>query len=228
LLTWIALTSDAYAEAVEYSEQAQVVAVTPQDRNTALDAKGCALVLLRQTDLGSKLLEEVRQRCVFDGDLYRLVGYDGAIGVCKVLQGNIREGIRFLEGAVSKREDEGYQATADWYRLFLCEIYLEIIGGKEKPPILTLLKNMPVLIELMITASSRVRAMVTQVLKNPQFDPEGYHIGHAQMILGLLFKIKKNRALALQHLTEAKRILSPFGRTPMLTRLDAALAELGQ
>jgi hypothetical protein len=48
------------------------------------------------------------------------------------------------------------------------------------------------------------------------------------MILGLLFKIKKKRTLALQHLSEAKRILSAFGQSPMLMRLDAALAELGQ
>ncbi len=48
------------------------------------------------------------------------------------------------------------------------------------------------------------------------------------MILGLLYKIKRRRALALEHLTEAKRILSRFGQTPILARVDAALAELGQ
>ena len=47
------------------------------------------------------------------------------------------------------------------------------------------------------------------------------------MTLGLLYKIKKKRALALEHLTEARRILSQFGQTPMLARVDAALAELG-
>ena len=47
------------------------------------------------------------------------------------------------------------------------------------------------------------------------------------MILGLLYKAKKKRALALQHLTEAHRIISQFGQTPMLARIDAALAELG-
>jgi len=35
------------------------------------------------------------------------------------------------------------------------------------------------------------------------------------------------RALALQHLTEAKRILEQFGQTPILARVEAALAELG-
>jgi len=46
------------------------------------------------------------------------------------------------------------------------------------------------------------------------------------MILGLLYKAKKKRALAVQHLTEAKRITSQFGPTPMLAKIDAALAEL--
>ena len=48
------------------------------------------------------------------------------------------------------------------------------------------------------------------------------------MILGLLYKIKKKRALAVEHLTEAKRILSQFRTNPTLARVDAALAELGQ
>ena len=48
------------------------------------------------------------------------------------------------------------------------------------------------------------------------------------MLLGLLYKIKKKHVLALEHLTEAKRILSQFGQTPLLTRVDAAPAELGQ
>ena len=47
------------------------------------------------------------------------------------------------------------------------------------------------------------------------------------MTLGLLCKIKKKRALAINHLTEAKRILSPFGQSPTLAQLEAALAELG-
>ena len=46
------------------------------------------------------------------------------------------------------------------------------------------------------------------------------------MILGLLYQGRKKRALALPHLTEAKRIVSQFGPTPMLERIDAALAEL--
>ena len=70
LLTWIALVSDSYAEALEYSEQSLAVAVTPFDRDVATDGKGCALVLLRRTEEGAKLIEEQRRRCVANGDFY--------------------------------------------------------------------------------------------------------------------------------------------------------------
>jgi hypothetical protein len=116
----------------------------------------------------------------------------------------------------------------DWYRLFLCEIYLQIIGGNERLPIRNLLKNLPIILKVMVTAATRMRALTTHVLENPQFAPEGHFIGRAQMILGLFYKIKKKRALAVQHLTEARRILSQFGQTPILARVETALVELGQ
>jgi hypothetical protein len=117
---------------------------------------------------------------------------------------------------------------ADWARLILAEVYLQIIAGNERPPLSTLLKNLPILLQVIVTARWRVPAMVTKTLENPHLHPEGFHIGRAKMILGLFYTIKKKRALALQHLTEAKRILSRFGQTPILARVEAALTELGQ
>ena len=55
-MTWIAFFQDSYSEALEYSEQALTVAITPQDRTTAVLAKGCALVLLQQTEAGAPIL----------------------------------------------------------------------------------------------------------------------------------------------------------------------------
>ena len=185
-------------------------------------------MLLRRTEAGEKLLEEDRRRCVADGDLYRLVGNDAIIGVCKVLQQNIKDGIRWLEEAILKRDKEGYRAAAGWYRFFLCEVYLQIIGGNEKLPFPSLLKNLPIILKVTVTASSRIRALMAQVIENPHFYPAGFHVGRAQMNLGLLYKTKKNPDLAVQHLTEAKRILAQFGQTPILARVETALAELGQ
>ena len=109
---------------------------------------------------------------------------------------------------------------------YLSDILLQIISQNDRVPLTTLLKNLPILLKVMATGSSRIAALMARVLENPQYDPEGYFVGRAQMILGLLYKAKKKRALALQHLTEAQRIISQFGQTPILARTDAALAEL--
>jgi hypothetical protein len=112
-------------------------------------------------------------------------------------------------------------------RLNLAEAYLQFIAGNEKPPPLPiLLRNLPTILRVLITAHSRIPDLVKQVMANPHFDPAGHHVGRAQMVLGLFYKVKKKRALAVQHLTEARRILSQFGQTPVLARVDTALGEL--
>jgi hypothetical protein len=228
LLTAIYIVSDSYSEALKHSEQSLAVAVTPMDRNGATICKGLALVLLRRTDEGKALLEEQRRLAIADGVLYYLAGSDGIVGVCKVLQGHISDGIHWIEESILQREKEGYQTIADWYRLFLCEVYLQIIGGNEKVPFGVLLKNLPILLNVMFTAPSRIRALTTRIMENPHFDPAGFHFGRVQMALGLLYKVKKKRALAVQHLTEAKRIFLQFAQIPILARVEVALAELGQ
>ena len=98
---------------------------------------------------------------------------------------------------------QNYVAAADWYRLFLGEVYLQILERNERVPLPTLLRNLPALLNAMTTASSRVRAMMKQVLANPRFHPAGHMAGRAQMILGLLYKIKGKPAAAQQHLSDA-------------------------
>jgi hypothetical protein len=228
VLALIALLSASYPEALQYSEESMAVAVTPIDRETGVNIKGCALVLLKRTEEGLKILEEFRQRCLADGDLYSLSVCDVIFGVAKVHQGDIGGGLRWINSAISRREKEGYRTAADWHRLILAEVYLQIITRNEKPSFAILLRNLPVLVRAMFNAPSRIRALMTSVFGNPELDTAGHHVGHAKMILGLLYKIKKKRPLALEHLTEARRILSQFGQTPILARVDAALAELGQ
>ena len=183
-------------------------------------------MLLRRTEDGAKLLEERRRQDIALGNNYFLAGTDSAVGVCKVLQGNISEGIHFIEHAILKRESEGYRVAADWYRLILGDLYLQIIGGNEKLPLPILLRNLPILLTVIVTASSHIRTLVAHVVKNPQFDPNGHFVGWANMILGLLYKTKKKHALAIQHLTEARRILSEFGPSPMLERIETGLSEI--
>ena len=85
VLALISLLSDEYGEALDHSEQSIALAVTPFDRETALNIKGCVLTLLRRTDEGSIILESFRRRCSIDGDLYSLTTSDAILGVSKVI-----------------------------------------------------------------------------------------------------------------------------------------------
>jgi hypothetical protein len=225
LLGWIALFSDDYAGALGFAETGMANACTPFDREACDNAYCSALVLLRRPE-GYQLLRDFRDRVKAGGRLYMLVGPDGIMGVALAVRGELAAAIRWMEDAIAKREGDGYRAAADWYRLFLCEIYLEIISGKEKPPLDVLMRNALTLVVVMLTAQKRITALVARVRENPQFDPNGHLVGRCEMIMGRLYKIKKKGALAVRHLTKAKRIASQFGPTPMLARIDAELAEL--
>jgi class 3 adenylate cyclase/tetratricopeptide (TPR) repeat protein len=227
LLGFVAVACDSYADALEYSDQSLSVAVTGWDRAAASIAKGMALAMLRRTEEAEKLLQEQRHRIDLDGDFYSLTAVEPVLGVCTLLRGNFAGGIGLLEESISRRVSEGYRFMENWVGLNLAEVYLEIIGGNERPPLMVLLKNLPFLLRVRVTAFSRIRALLKRAQENQQFDANGYFIGKSETILGLLYKIKKKPALAAQHLTNAKRILTPFGQTPMLARVETALAELG-
>ena len=89
-----------------------------------------------------------------------------------------------------------------------------------------LLRNIRSLTGVLLFGEKRIVSLVEQVRSNPQFDRDGHYIGRTEMILGLMYKAKKKKALAVRHLTEARRIVKPSGSSPMLTRIEVALAEL--
>jgi tetratricopeptide (TPR) repeat protein len=231
LLSMIAMVSGSIAEALEYSEQSLSVAITPYERTFGSAGKGMALLALGRIEEGATLLEEACHRSDVNGFVYASNGLEHLLSFCKILQGRIAEGIHVLEKLILKVENEGYKTAAELLRLDLAEVYLQIVaGGDNRGPLSlpTLRRNFPILLKVMFVAGTRIPALIAHVLDYPHFDPAGFHVGRAKMILGLLYKTKKKRVLALQHLTEAKRILSQFGQTPILARVDAALGELKQ
>jgi class 3 adenylate cyclase/tetratricopeptide (TPR) repeat protein len=227
ILGWIALTSDDYEKAVSCADECLRIAFTPQERLNALGVKGAALALLKRQEAQS-VLNDTRKQLTDLNWRYELLLLEPAFGVLAVLNGQIGRGIRTIEKAIATARRAGWRAAEDWAKLFLCEVYLEIMFPKEKPSFSLLLQNIPVLIKILFFGRSSMESLVSQVRSNSQFDRNGHHIGRAEMILGLLYKGKGKRARAVQHLIEAKRIFSQLGRTPVLARVDAALAELGQ
>ena len=221
----VALVKDDYQTALNLGNTCISVARTPFDRVFSDQARITALVLLKRPE-GIPMLREFIERCVANGWNTSLDIVEGIWGVALVMQGQIRKGIHCVEQTILRCEREGNRAYADWSRMFLCEIYLAIVIGKEKVPLLVLLRNAPTLIAVIFTAQRRIHALVERIRQNPRIDPHGFHFAHTETILGLLYKANNKRALALQHLTEAKRIASQFGPTPMLEKIEAALAEL--
>jgi hypothetical protein len=225
LRSWIAILSDDYGAALNFAETGIGIARTPFDREGAKNAKIAALVLLRRPEAFT-MLRVFKDQCAANDWHWHTTTTDGLWGVALVVNGEFGRGIRWMVDAIERRDREGYHVAADWYRMNLSEIYVEIISGTEKPPVRVLARNILTLAAVMFTAQKRISALVEQVRQNPQFDPNGHYIGRCEMILGLLYKAKKRPALALEHLVEAKRIISQFGQSPLLARVDAALAEL--
>ena len=203
LQAWIAFNALDFAAALNFAEASINVALTPLDRSSVNGARIAALVLLRRPEADA-VLRDFMDQCTANDWRYFLTGAEGVWGVALVLRGEIGRGIRWLEQAILRREDEGLRGMADVYRWSLCEIYLEIISGTQKPPTQVLARNMLTLMRVMFTAEKRIPTLIDQIRQSPRYDPNGHYGARWAMGLGLLYKAKKKRALAVQHLTVAK------------------------
>jgi class 3 adenylate cyclase len=227
ILSWIALTSDDYEKALHYADECLQIAFAPQERMNALGVKGSALAFLRKVEDANAVLSDIRGQLRDLNWRYEQTLVEPAYGVLTVLKGELAKGISIIQSAIASARRDRWRAAEDWAKLFLCEVYLEVLFPKDRPSLATLLKNLPAIIGILFIGRSSIERLISEVQCNPQFDPGGHHIGRAEMILGLLYKGLKRRALAVQHLTQARLIFLQLGPTPILTRVETALAELG-
>ena len=221
----LSVVSDDYVSGLEKAELGLRIARAPFEMVCATTARNSALVLLNRPGA----IEEVERHlamCHENGWINFTAGPDSLLGIALALQGQLGDGLRRMEEAIARREAEGLRAAADWARMFLCEVYLDILAPKGSASLGVLLLNIGTLARVFISGPKRIEQMLESVRSNPQFDRKGHFMGRAEMILGLLHKAKKNRARAAEHLAAARRILSAFGPSPMLSRVEAAFAEV--
>jgi class 3 adenylate cyclase len=221
----IALMHDDYLATLQFAEEAISISRVPFDRETANSARNTALVLLRRPEAMASV-RAFMDTCMRNGWHLLHSGPDDLWGVALILSGDVGGGLRYMKEAILRREAEGYRGSADWTRMFLCEIYLQLLSGGGKPSARMLMKNFVTLAKVRLTAPGQIVALIKEVRSNPQFDPNGIFVARCEMILGRLCKVRKQRARAIKHLTEAKRITSQFGASPILARIEAALSEL--
>ncbi|MGB3247186.1 MAG: AAA family ATPase [Sulfitobacter sp.] len=221
----IAMVANDYEKALAMSEQAQSASRVEFERAIAAASRHAALVPLGKQGAAEEI-ERHMALCAERGWTLFMAGPDPMLGVAHVMNGRINEGLDHIERAIIRRETEGYHIAANWSRLFLCEIYLEILSGNGGASLGVLVRNIRSLSGVLLFGAKRIVTMLEYVRENSEYDENGHYIGRIEMILGLLYKIKKKNALAKKHLTEARRIISPTGASPILTRIDDALAEL--
>ncbi len=221
----IAMVTDNHQLALRMAEEAQEASKVEFERAIAEAARVAAMIPLEKPGAVDVVQRHIRS-CNAKGWALFTFGPATMLGVAYALQGRIADGLHQIETTIQRRTDEGTAVAADWARLFLCELYLAILTGEGGASLAVFFKNFRAIIWVMLFGEKRLVAMVDQIRKNPQFDDQGHYLARCDMIMGLLYKAKKKKQLALKHLTRAQVVVETAGPSPMLTRINDALAEL--
>ncbi|MCG7521378.1 AAA family ATPase [Ruegeria sp. Ofav3-42] len=221
----IAMVTDDHELALTMAEKARQDSQVEFEQAIAEAARVAAMIPLEKPGAIVTVQKHIKD-CDEKGWTLFTFGPATMLGVAYALNGQIAAGLRQVEWAIQRRTDEGTQVSADWARLFLCEMYLAILTGEGGGSIGVLIRNFRSIIWVMLFGRKRLIAMIEQVRSNPQFDKKGHYIARCDMIMGLFYKAKKKKSQARDYLTKARVVVETAGRSPMLTRIDAALAEL--
>jgi class 3 adenylate cyclase len=226
LLGWIDIVDEQYVDALAHGEEGEKVAVLPLDRLVSTQVKGIALVGLGQVDDGSRILTELREQFTKNGWRYNCSGTNLILGLALIMQGKLAKGISQIRRHIAESEHQRYQLVADWARILLAEVYLELLTGKEKPQIRVLLRNLVFLIRTVPFAAEMALRLLSQASANQQFDRSTAMAARISFGIGLACKIKKRGKEARVHFEQARKIAEPLKAAALLAKIDTALAEL--
>ncbi|WP_341367676.1 AAA family ATPase [Yoonia sp. BS5-3] len=221
----IAMVTDDHDLAFREAQTARKVSKVPFETAIADAARLAAMVPLQKPG-AIEMIDQHINTCDDKGWALFTFGPATMLGVAYAMSGHIAEGLRQIEGAVQKRTDEGSQISADWARLFLCELYLAILTGEGGGSLAVLIRNLRSILKVRLFGEKRLTRMIEEIRLNPQYDDQGHFIARCDMIMGLLYKAKKKKQLARTHLSKARVVVETAGQSPMLTRINRALAEL--
>jgi hypothetical protein len=198
-------------------------------RSTAMlrsRAGATARILLGHATDGLTQLEEARSWTSEADFLYLDRLMTGGIAAAYVLTGRLKEGVALLERTIDASDKDGDQGNACWNRIFLAEIYAEILASRQKVALGVLLKNFRAILRVKLFGARLARALLEEAGRHPQLHDQGSFRARVDMNLGLLHKITKERGLARQYLERARGPAELQGADLMVGKIDAALAEL--
>ncbi|WP_372570587.1 ATP-binding protein [Ruegeria jejuensis] len=222
----IAVVTDDHQSALELSEEALRLSRAEFEKAIAESSRVAALVPLERPG-AREAVQGYVDMCEANGWLLFAGVPQTMLGVALAMEGRVSEGLQQIKATIENREAEGAQIAADWNRLLLSEVYLLILTGEGGASFGVLMRNFRTLAGIILFGKKRIISLIEKLRTNTQFDPDGHHFARGEMILGLLYKLKKKNEQAVGHLMTAHRLIEPTGASPMLTRIEDALQELG-
>ena len=226
LLCWVNIVGARYEDAIANAEESLRTAIAPFDRNAALAGSATASILLGHPIDGLTQLEEVRRWTSGTDFLSLERTMSGGIAAAYVLTGRLKEGIALLERAIDASDKAGDRGNACWNRIFLAEIYIEILASQQQVALGVLLKNFGTILRGKLFGARLARALLDEAGQHPQLHGQGTLRARIDMDLGLLHKMSKHPGLARQYLEKARGPAELQGSVLMVCKIDAALADL--
>jgi len=226
LLCWINIVDARYEDAIANAEESLRTAIAPVDRYAALAGSATANILLGHAIEGLTQLEEVMRWTSETDFLYLERGMTGGMAAAYVLTGRLKEGIALLERVIDASDKNGDWGNACWNRVFLAEIYIEILASQQRVALGVLLKNFGAILRGKLFGARLARALLEEAGQQPQLHDQGTLRARIDMDLGLLHKITKQLGLARHYLEKARGPAELQGAVLLAGKIDAALAEL--
>ncbi|MCI4348604.1 MAG: AAA family ATPase [Thermoplasmata archaeon] len=225
-LSWANIVVGWNDEAIAHARTCIASALTPFDQTLGLVAEASAEIFRGATPEGLARLQQLRRRTEKNGWLIVDAAMDIAEGVGLAVTGDIQGGIRLLRTSIAVRDQEGLRTIAAWSRIALAEVYLEILTGTQRPPVMVLLRNLPTLLAAKLVGARRARLLLEEASTHDQLSPRGAIRARIEMDLGVLDKLDGKYLEAKRHLGDARVSAALQKATPLVARIDAALATL--
>ena len=225
-MAWLANVDARYADAMKYAQTSIEVAVTPFDRVYAAAARATATIFTRMTGEGLSDLLELRRSAMERGLLHGASGMHAAAGVGMVISGRISEGLRLIESSIEGADAAGNSGCGFWNRIFLAEVYIEMLTSRQRPPLRIVLRNLGAIIRVKLFGKNRARALLERAGGFQLLHERGAIRARINMDLGLIYKMKGRRALARELLEKCCGPAREQGATFIVNKAGAALAEL--
>ena len=224
LRCWMSIVSDDPETALRCAEEAEKSAILPLERSTSESGKAAALVALRRVEEGAPLLAAVRARAARHERWFLFMGNDFAYGVALALRGDIAAGVRHIEKAIVARDAQGFTLAADWYRMGLGRMYIEILdGGGPRAPLKVVLRNLGFLVHAKAFGRRKAIRLLDRAARHPSLNDENFHRGNIRYLLGLAYLGRGDKRAAATHLRSARGIVERHGASVVLDKIDAAL-----